>query len=79
MFCCCRQEAVGPIEWLQQQKVEVRITRTPYDPRIYFAYTDPKIDHDESGHMHANKMIEPVITEVSAVSEVGCRWHKKGK
>jgi hypothetical protein len=68
-FCYCRQEAVGPIEWLQQQKVEVRITRTPYEPRIYFAYTDPTVDQDESRHMHSSKMLEPVITEVSALPE----------
>jgi hypothetical protein len=38
---------------------------------MYFAYTDPKMDDDESAHLHNSQMIEGTITSVSARS---VRW-----
>jgi hypothetical protein len=67
----CRKEPVGPIEWLRQNEIEVRVTRTKVKPYMYFAYTDPKMDDDESAHLHNSQMIEGTITSVSARS---VRW-----
>lgn len=44
---------------------QVRVRQTPFEPRFYFAYTDPVKDTDESAHMHEARMIEPTLSQLA--------------
>eukprot|EP00775_Hariotina_reticulata_P002154 gene2154-2472_t len=56
---------VGPIKYLQELNIEVRVRQTPYEPHFFFAYTDPAKDTDESAHMHEARMIEPTLSQLA--------------
>lgn len=54
----------GPVERLEQQRVEMRVKRSRSQPPFLFSYTSPDADFDVSNHFENNYVVESAITKV---------------
>ncbi len=59
-----RNESVGPITFLHRKGIEVRVRKTAFDPKFWFAYTDPAKDVDVSASVNSAGVVEQSISHV---------------
>jgi hypothetical protein len=61
----CRQEAVGPIEFLRQHNLTVLTKRSAFEPRFHLAFTDPQHDIDASKDFVGFSTLEQKLSHIA--------------